>query len=182
MRQAIGRAAAAVLICAAVEAQQAPKPGPEHELLRKQIGTWDATVEMMPIGAPPSSSKGIERNRMVGGLWLVTDFESWMAGQPFHGHGTTGYDPGKRKYVSTWVDTFGTSLYRGESSYDPATRTLTGVMEGPDDSGQPMRMSVMTEYKDDDTRVVTMSMPGPDGKEVPSMKATYRKRTAAGHK
>jgi len=32
-----------------------PTPGPEHETLKKDVGTWDATVEMfMAPGAPPS--------------------------------------------------------------------------------------------------------------------------------
>jgi Protein of unknown function (DUF1579) len=178
MRNTIGLRVVALLACAAARAQEPPKAGPEHALLAKQVGTWDAVVEMMPVGAPPSTATGVERNRMVGGLWLVTDFESRMVGQPFHGHGTSGYDPARRRYVSCWVDTFGTSLYLGESTYDAATRTLTGVMEGPDDAGQPMKMKTVTEYKDDDTRVVTMYMAGPDGKEVPSMRATYRRRPA----
>jgi hypothetical protein len=176
MRKTVGLAVAALVSCASVRAQEQPRPGPEHDLLKRQVGTWDAVVEMMPVGVPPSTSTGVETNRMVGGRWLVTDFESRMAGQPFHGHGTTGYDPARRKYVSTWVDTFGTSLYTGESAYDAGTRTLTGVMQGPDDSGQPMKMKVVTEYKDDDTRVVTMYMASPDGKDVPSMRATYRRR------
>jgi hypothetical protein len=34
----------------------------------------------------------------------------------------------------------------------------------------------VTEYKDPDTRVFTMYFPGPDGKEAPGMRITYKRR------
>jgi len=58
----------------------AAKPGPEHEILKKSVGTWDATVEEMAPGAPAKTSKGTETAKLVGGLWLVSDFKSEMAG------------------------------------------------------------------------------------------------------
>jgi hypothetical protein len=163
-------------------AMPVPKPGPEHEMLKKDVGTWDATVELMMPNAPPTKSKGVETNKMVGDLWLVTDFKSQMMGRPFQGHGTTGYDPNKKKYVGTWVDTMSSGLNLGESTYDPATRTVTGWMDGPDETGKPTRSKMVTEYKDDNTRVFSMYMTGPDGKEFQSMKITYKRRTAAAAK
>ncbi|HET9315476.1 MAG TPA: DUF1579 family protein, partial [Vicinamibacteria bacterium] len=51
----------------------APKAGPEHEVLKHDVGTWEATVEsFMPGAVQPMTSKGIETNTLVGGLWLVT--------------------------------------------------------------------------------------------------------------
>jgi uncharacterized protein DUF1579 len=148
------------------------KPGPEHDLLKKDVGTWDATVEMMATPeAPASTSKGVETSKMLGGLWLVTDFKSQMMGQPFQGHGTTGYYTNKKKYVGTWVDTMSTGLMTGESTYDPATKTVTGYMEGTDPAtGKPTKMKMVTEYKDDNSRVFTMYMTGPDGKEAAAAK------------
>jgi hypothetical protein len=153
-----------------------PKPGPEHEVLKNDVGTWDATVEMMGPGAPPSISQGVETNTMVGGLWLVTDFKSEMMNQPFQGHGVSGYDPTKQKYVGTWVDSMSTGLTLGESTYDPKTKTMTGVMEGPDMSGKMMKMKEVTEWRDPDTRVFTMYMTGTDGKDAPAMRITYKRR------
>jgi hypothetical protein len=160
------------------------KPVPEHDLLKKDVGTWDATVETMASPeAPASKSKGVETNKLLGGLWLVTDFKSQMMGQPFEGHGTTGYDTNKKKYVGTWVDSMSTGLMTGESTYDPATKTVTGYMEGTDPAtGKPTKMKMVTEYKDDNSRVFTMYMTGPDGKEAPAMKITYKRRAAAAKK
>jgi hypothetical protein len=151
-----------------------PKPGPEHEVLKNDVGTWDATVEMM--GLAPSVSKGVETSTMVGGLWLVTDFKSEMMNQPFQGHGVSGYDLTKKKYVGTWVDSMSPGMMLGESTYDPKTKTMTGEMEGPDMSGKMEKMKSVTEWKDPDTRVFTMYMTGPDGKEAPVMRITYKRR------
>jgi hypothetical protein len=154
-----------------------PKPGPEHEVLKQDVGTWDATVEMMEPGKPPAVSKGVETVSLIeGGLWTITDFKSTMMGAPFHGHGTNGFDPVKKKYVSTWVDSMSAGIYLGEATYDPKTKTLKGRMEGPDPTGNPMKMNQTVEWKDPDSRVFTMFMPGPDGKDVPTMRISYKRR------
>jgi hypothetical protein len=64
----------------------------------------------------------------------------------------------------------------GESTWDAATKTLTGSMESSDPSGHPSKMKSVVEYKDASTRVFTMYMTGPDGKEVPGMRITYKKK------
>ena len=156
------------------------KPGPEHALLKKDVGTWDATVEMMAPGEAPSTSKGVETNRMIGDLWLVSDFKSSFMGQPFEGHGTAGWDPAKKKYVGTWIDTMSTSVGTSEATYDAATKTVTGTMNGVDPAGKPSTMKTTTAYPDDNTRVFTMYMSGADGKEVPTMRITYKRRLEAG--
>ena len=64
----------------------------------------------------------------------------------------------------------------GESTWDAATKTMTGSMESTDASGQHAKMKSVVEYKDAGTRVFTMYMTGPDGKEVPGMRITYKKK------
>ena len=151
------------------------KPGPEHEVLKQDVGTWDATVEMFEPGKPPAVSKGTETASLLGGLWLVSEFKSQLLGQPFEGRGTSGYDASKKKYVSSWVDSMSSGLTLGEASYDSRTKTMTGWMEGPDMSGKMTRMKETTEWKDADTKVFTMYMAGPDGKEVTTMRITYKR-------
>ena len=183
MRLALGPLAGAALLAGSLAAQEgmppAPKPGPEHAILKQDEGTWDATVEMfMAPGAPPMTSRGVETNVMgCGGLCLITDFKGEMApGQPFHGHGTSVWDPAKKKYVGTWTDSMSSGIAMGESTYDAATKTMTGSMDSSDPSGQHSKMKSVVEYKDAGTRVFTMYMTGPDGKEVPGMRITYKKK------
>ena len=153
----------------------APKAGPEHDILKEEVGDWDATVEMLtPPGIPPST--GEEKCTLMGGLWVITDFRGDFAGHPFYGHGTIGWNPIKKKYVSTWVDSMATSIGFGESTYDAAKKTMVGVFEGPDETGKMIKMKSVVEWKSGDNRVFTMSQIGPDGKDVPTLRITYRRK------
>ena len=155
-----------------------PKPGPEHGVLKMDVGTWDAVVEInQGPGAPATKSKGVEVNTMgCSGLCLITDFKGDMAGSPFLGHGVTTWDPAKKKYVGSWTDSMSTGLAIGESTYDAAAKKATGSMEGPDHTGKLVKARSVVEWKNATTRVMTMFAPGPDGKEMETMKITYTRR------
>jgi len=152
----------------------APKPGPEHQMLARDAGVWDANVESwMEPGKPPAVSKGVETNTMMGGMWLLTEFKGDFMGAPFQGHGVTGYDPVKKKFVGTWVDTMSMAQNLSEGTYDPTTKTLTGYVDGPGPDGKPARMKQVSEWKDPDTRVFTMYPPGGND---PMMRITYKRK------
>lgn len=154
----------------------APKPGPEHEVLKMDVGTWNAVVEFMPPGAPPMTSKGVEVATVgCGGLCLITDFKGEAMGQPFQGHGVTVWDAAKKKYTGVWMDSMSAGLNVGESTYDAAGKKFEGWMEGPDMTGKMMRMRSVVEYKGD-TRTMTSFAPGPDGKEALMMRITYTRQ------
>ncbi len=166
-----------------------PKPGPEHAIFKDVAGTWDAKVEsFMAPGAPPAVSTGVETNRVgCGGLCSITDFKaSLVMGAPhtpaarFEGHGTETYDVGKKKYVGSWVDSMSAGLTMTESTYDAATRTMTGWAEGPDMSGNVTKMKSTVTRPDPNTRVFSMYNVAPDGKESLGMRITYTRRKEAG--
>ena len=168
----------AALAAAQQQPPPLPKPGPEHQMLKMDAGVWDAVVEMAPGGgAPPTRSKGVETNTLgCGGLCLITDFKGeLMPGTAFHGHGTTTWDPAKKKYVGSWTDSMSQGLSIGEYSWDPDTKKLTGTMEGPDMSGQVQKMRAVTEYKGT-SRVFMLYGPGAGGTEAPMMTITYTRR------
>jgi hypothetical protein len=161
-----------------------PKPTKEHELLKRGVGRWDAVIKSSmpgPDGKPEESeSRGVEITRLMpGGLWTITEFRGEFAGMPFHGHGTNGYDPFKKKYVSTWVDSFGPSLMISEGDYDGTTETLTSTADTTDPaSGQTIKVKSLVKYEGDDRRVFTMLMqiPGAGDELVKVMEITYTRR------
>lgn len=158
-------------------AQEMPKPTPEHAFLKGDVGTWDATVEMwMGPGTEPVKSTGTETVWMLGEFWQIQDFESTFMGQPFRGRGQTGFDPVRKLYVSSWIDSSSPGISHGEGRYDAATRTLTGTMVGPGPDGKPEKMKETIVWTDADNRVFTMLTVGTDGKDVPSMRITYKRR------
>lgn len=155
-------------------APPAVKPGSEQKVLERMVGTWDATTTMH--GTPPS--KGVETSRMLGGLWLVSEFRSEMGGQPFEGHAMYGYDPDKKKYVGVWVDTQSTSfqLSEGTLSADGNTLTLSGEMKNPMGAGT-VPVTFVDTFTDANTRLFAIKMPMPGGGgEMDMMTIAYKRR------
>jgi len=158
-----------------------PEPTDAHKVLRKDVGVWDAEIKMW-MGGPdsePMVSKGMERNRLLGGLWLVSNFSGKFGDQEFQGHGVTGYDPTKKKYVGTWVDTMSTHISHTESTYDAAKSEMTMMMTGIDSqSGQEMTSKATVKYIDNDQHVMTMYMKDPagDGDWIKGMEISYKRR------
>jgi hypothetical protein len=159
---------------------QMPTPGPEHQVLKMDEGTWDAVIEGTPApGAPPMTSKGTEVDRIgCGGLCLISDFKGEiMPGMTFEGHGVSTWDPAKKKYVGSWVDSISQGLAVSEATWDAAAKRMSGWMEGPDMTGKVVKMTSTGEYRDNgNTRVMTMFVPGPDGKDMQVMRITYTRR------
>lgn len=161
--RAIGAALAVVLLASpAVRAQEPPKPGPEHEVLKKMEGDWDITmkVEGMEI-------KGTVTTRMEhGGLWLTSKLESSFGGQKFTGQGLDGYDPIKKKYVGVWVDNMSASPLVLEGTYDKATKTMTMEGTGPGHDGKPIKYKTVSTMPDDNTINFKMYMGGEEKQEA----------------
>jgi Protein of unknown function (DUF1579) len=162
---------------AAAQAPPPPTPGPEHAVLKEDAGTWDASVETMFPGAPPSPpSKGVEVNTIgCGGLCLVNDFKGEVMGGPFQGHGVITWDPARKKYVGSWSDSMTPGLAVTESTWDPAKKTMNGTMDTPDGNGGTVRLRSSVEYPAG-KRIVSIFMTGPDGKEMNTMRITYTRR------
>jgi Protein of unknown function (DUF1579) len=153
----------------AVRAQEPAKPGPEHEVLKKHVGTWDTTMKFMGM-----ESKGTATYKLdLGGLWLSSTFEGDIGGQKFQGHGMDSYDANKKKYVSAWFDSMSTTPMFMEGTLDKEKKTLTMVGDGPGMDGKPTKHTAVTEWKDDDTIHFAMYMG--DGKE-PMFTIVYKRR------
>ena len=161
-------ALAAAVAVPSARAQEFPKPGPEHEVLKKLEGTWDAAMKGMG-----GESKGTRTYKMeVGGLWLTSNFEGDFGGAKFYGKGFDSYDAGKKKYVSVWVDNMITTPMTMEGTYDKEKKALTMTGDGQSPMGTVKFRSV-THFKDADNIVFDMFMG--DAKE-PAFTITYRRK------
>jgi hypothetical protein len=160
-------------LAAAAAAQEAPKPGPEHQKLKDLEGTWDV---VMKFG--DSETKGKVVYKMdLGGLWLISEFEGeFSPGQKFSGRGLDSYDRYKKKYVSVWVDSMAASPVVSEGNYDKEGKILSMTGEGPGEDGKPTKYKMVTEHQDKDNMVFTMFGLGPDGKETKLFAIAYKRR------
>ena len=139
------------------------------EVFQKDVGVWDATIEVF-AGPAPSTSTGTMTNRMAcNGTWLVSDYVG-DSGQ-FSGHGMWTFDKTKNKFVGVWADNMMQFLAPGEGSWDGRVMTFFYDAKIGD---KAMRWKQTTEQVDKDTQVFLSFMP--DTAEKPMMKATYKRR------
>jgi hypothetical protein len=169
MTRFVAAVVAAVVGCGAVAGQQPPTPGPEHEVLKKMVGTWDTTMK-----AGGMEFKGTATYKLdLGGLWLAGAVESDLGGQRFGGRSLESYDAGKKKYVSVWVDSMGTVPMLMEGTYDAAAKTMTMTGDGPGPDGKVTKWKSVAAMADADA--VTMSMFVGDAKE-PMFTMHYKRK------
>jgi hypothetical protein len=148
-----------------------PKPGPEHELLKKFEGEYDASMSFMG-----QESKGVAKYKMgLGGFWLMMHYNGDFGGSKFEGAGAWGYDPTKKKYVSTWVDSMSPSIMLMEGAFDKEGTTYTETGEGPGPDGKPQKMKSVYDLKDKDMIIFTMYNVMGD-KDQEAFKITFKRK------
>jgi hypothetical protein len=179
----VGLGILGVAFSSAVAQPPAPEVTNEHKLLKKDVGVWEAEMKTWMEGPDkePMVSKGVERTHAVGDYWIVSTYEGDFAGQTFVGHSQMGYDPAKKKFIGTWIDSMSTSLAQMDGTYDEATQELTMVMTMLDPAtGKDTKAKTVSKYIDDNTRQFTMYMETPGVGEgwMKSMEVTYKKRQA----
>ncbi|AMV27780.1 hypothetical protein VT84_25485 [Gemmata sp. SH-PL17] len=158
------------------EPPKPPVPQKEHEWLKQLEGQWEVESEgVTEPGKPPVKCRGTDAARSLGGLWLVSEMKATVADVPVTGVMTLGYDAQKKKVVGTWVCSMCDVLYKYEGALEGQTLTLE--TEGPNPStGKLVKMRDVIELKDKDTKVLTSSMLGEDGKWVPFMTMTGKRK------
>jgi hypothetical protein len=156
-----------------------PVPGPEHEWLQKDVGTWDAAMKMwMDPKGQPMETKGTFTSRAFGGFWVEGEWKGDFMGQPFTGHDVSGYDSGKKKYIGMWHDTSGPFFMYSEGNYDAKSRTLTmkGEMSDPMHPSGTVKFTNKVVWKDDDHKTMTMHEDHGNGNDYDSMVIEYTRR------
>jgi hypothetical protein len=168
------------ILSASAMAQPGARPTDGHRILAQDEGTWDATIKSFTAGpdVKPMISRGTEVNTvMTGGLWVLSRFDGDFGGMKFEGRGQFGYDPVKKIYVGTWIDSLSPTLSVLEGSYDPRTRTMTYAGDGTSAEGMKYSQKMVTTTRDDGSRVFTLYMRVGEAKdEVKFMEVTYQKR------
>ncbi len=157
----------------------AATPGPQHQALAAQAGTYDCAVKSWhePGGPAMEETGSTTRTVALGGRVLVDDFSGTMMGQPFQGHGMTGYDNAVGKYWSIWTDSMGTGIMVSEGTCDEAgSCTFTGSWNDPVKKA-PVEARMTSRWPSPTTQIFEMYGPyGPDGSEMKMMEITYTKR------
>ena len=146
-----------LFVVAAAPQDDFPKPGKEHEVLKKLAGEWTVTGKFLMDPNNPMEIKGTDSSKMdLNGFWLFSTFKGDFMGKPFEGRSTMGYSPFKQKYVGTWVDSFMPHVFASEGEMDKDGKVLTMSVDGLDPgTGKPAKEKWVIEFKDENTHTFT---------------------------
>lgn len=175
--------AALLAATVALQAQEQPKmppPEKEHGWLQQLVGEWESQSEMVAApGQPAEKCKGNETVRSIGGFWTVAEMKGNMPGGiSMTGIMTLGFDPQKKKYIGTWIDSTNSHMWSYVGTLDPTGKILALDTEGPDMTtpGKTAKYRDTIELKSKDERTLTSSTQDKDGKWTSFMTVTYRRK------
>jgi hypothetical protein len=147
--------------------------------LQQLVGEWTATSEAtMEPGAEPMRMESTESVRSIGGLWILGEGSASFDGTPFTSILTLGYDPQRKAFVGSWIDSMQTHLWTYVGKLDESRKVLTLETEGPSfaDPSKNSKYRDVIELKSADHRTLTSSVQGEDGVWTSFVKADYRRK------
>lgn len=155
----------------------------EHQWLARLAGDWTYEMEAEAgPGEPPIEDRGTESVRSLDGVWMMAEARGTTPeGVPATSIMTLGYDPGRERFVGTFIGSMMTHLWIYEGRQD-ASGVLTLDTEGPSFTGD----GGMAKYRDTiqfesgDHRVQTSSYQREDGTWHQFMTVHYRRAPARG--
>lgn len=158
--------------------QEFATPGENHKVLDGVVGHWDYVVKwwMAPEGEP-EISKGTNENKwLMGGRYMQFLTQGTYMDQPFEGMGLMGFDNGKKKYESTWIDNMGTGIMTAQSTYDPQKKLFTEHGRFTDPMQGELSFRGEIALIDNDHYVYKMHTPGKNGQEFLMMEVSYTRK------
>ena len=156
-----------------------PAPVKEHQWLQQFVGEWETHSEAtMGPDQQPLKCEGSMTTRMLGGFWVINEIKGDMAGTTMSGLQTIGYDPDRKKYVGTWVDSMMNYLWKYEGTVDKSGKKITLEAEGPNfmAAGKLTKFRDAYEFKSADQIISTSSMQTEDGQWITFMTGTMQRK------
>ncbi len=152
------------------------KPGPEHELLAKRVGTWDAVIIVKDPSGAEVRTKGVGTTTRHASFHTIETFEGELMGMKFEGHGMSGYCPLRKKFFTMWTDSMTPTPLMLFGDYDAKKRELTLAGECFGMSGKLEPCRTVTHYQDDDHYTYALYGKGPDGEEMQQLRIEFTRK------
>ena len=162
------------------------KPGENHKLLARGVGTWSYAVKMWmsPDAAPSESSGTAVVREIMGGRFFLGDHSGKFDmpgpdGKPmsmdFKGMSIEGYDNAKKMFVASWIDNMGTGIMSLEGTYDSMNKTFTYRGEYEPMPGMRTKVREVIKITDNDHHTFEF-YEDRGGTEVKTMEMTYTRK------
>jgi|WetSurMetagenome_2_1015567.scaffolds.fasta_scaffold23465_3 hypothetical protein len=153
-------------------------PGKEHQEFAKMEGDWTYTGKMwMDPNAEPQAFNGNAKFEMLlGGRYSQLTVTGKMMGMDFKGIGIDGFDNSQKKWISIWIDNFGTGILYMEGTYDENSKKIIYKGKAVDPmTGKDMEYKQTVKQIDDKNCEMEMFNIS-EGKEFKSMEMNYTKK------
>jgi hypothetical protein len=169
--------AIAFLVCGVLAQSPEPTPAPakDHEWLKQLVGEWDIQFKMY---MPRAEAAGTDSVRALGDHWVVAETKTTMMGAPYSGILSLGYNPLKKHFNGTWIDSFGGHLWVYKGTLNDAGDTLTLETEGPSIQGpdKTARYKEVIQITGEDSRTFTSSIETDDGTWMKLLTIEYHRK------
>jgi len=153
-------------------------PGEPHKLFSTLAGSWTTTTkEWMEPGKPPTESTGTAEMKMVlDGRFLYEEYNGQMMGQPFSGIAIDAYDNLTKKYVTVWIDSMGTGVFKIEGTASADGKTITMKGSHPEPDGGNMTHRAVWKIVDNNNQTFDMYGAHKGGKEMKVLEIAYTRK------
>jgi hypothetical protein len=113
---------------------------------------------------------------MLGGRFLLYQYQGSLSGTAFEGSATIGYDLGNEKFQVSWIDSFhmGTAIMLSEGGSVEHGFSVLGSYSGPE-IPVPWGWRTVVQLNEPDQLVVTAYNISPEGKEDKATETIFRR-------
>ena len=157
------------------ETMEVGMPGDEHDQLARLVGDWNVSgaFYLNPGADPMPTTAKASFKSIMGGRYIIQDYDSNFAGMPYQGMMVMGYDRIRGEYMSIWMDNWNTvpSQSYGEMGESGAIEMETEMVDLMTPDGRMGRSSM--EIVSDNEMIFRMWDVMPDRSEWMIMELNY---------
>lgn len=149
-----------------------------HHRLQALTGSWQGTTKTWfepGVLADESDMKGTIKP-ILGGAFLLHEYQGSLNGKPFEGIAIYGFDIPNNTFQSAWIDSFhmGTGLMVSNGTPTENGFSVLGQYSVPEYPA-PWNWRTTAELTDPDTLIITAYNISPEGEEDKATETIYKR-------